>query len=478
MNFRIAFTALAAVGFIKGVEAVENKQNNKSHERPNIIIMLADDLGYGDIGCYGSVINTPNLDQLAQQGVRFTDFYAAAPNCSPSRTGMLTGRSPYRNGMYSYRPQGHPMHLRNDEITIAEQLKQVDYQTVHLGKWHLGCLPQDPTFNHPQPSNQGFDYSYGTESNSRPSHHNPINFVRNGEKLPMQQGYSCQLLADEAIKWWDNHYDKSNPFFMYIAFHEPHAKVAAPDSLVKKYKQHGREATYLACIENMDKAIGRIKAKLNEMGATNNTIIVFASDNGSYRRGSNGELRALKSWLYEGGIRVPGIISWPDQIKGKQEINEPAGLVDLFPTISRIAQLKVPKDREYDGTNILPLLEGKKFDRKKPLSWFFYRTSPEIAIRKGDLMIMGKDEDIEPRTHSFGRQDMEYIDTMSLKSVEVYNVVKNPGQKDGIVDMTKNERYLNMLQEKLQYIQKEGYKWNELPAPESTKKLKTDWKKY
>lgn len=145
--------------------------------------MIADDMGYGDLDCYGGISNTPNLNKLAKNGILFTDFYAAASNCSPSRVGLLTGRSPARVGMYNYRPPNHPMHLRDGEVTIAEVLKDQGYQTSHIGKWHLGCLPQDPTLNHPQPHEQGFDYSLGTENNAQPSHLNPVNFVRNGKKL-------------------------------------------------------------------------------------------------------------------------------------------------------------------------------------------------------------------------------------------------------------------------------------------------------
>lgn len=460
----------------KSVET--NGDNSENKPRPNFIIMLADDLGYGDLSCYNGLSQTPNLDKMANEGVRFTSFYAAASNCSPSRTGMLTGRSPFRNGMYSYRPENHKMHLRDSEVTIAEQLKKVGYQTVHLGKWHLGCLPQNVLLNHPQPNNQGFDYSYGTESNSRPSHHNPVNFVRNGEKLPMQPGYSCQLLADEAFLWLDKNYDSEQPFFMYIAFHEPHAKVAAPDDIKRKYAAHGKDATYLACIENMDIAVGRIMQKLKDMKIDENTMVVFASDNGSYRKGSNGELRALKSWLYEGGIRVPGIVRWPGQIKDRQEIHEPAGLVDLFPTLSTLANAGTPENVTLDGTNIYPLLTSGVFEREKPLSWFFYRTSPEIAIRQGDFMIMGKDHDSIPRTHSFSADDMEYVQSMQVRELEVYNLEEDVVQSSNIADKDANKEQLQLLQKKLEEIKNEGYHWQNLSNPNYPKKIKTDWKRY
>lgn len=468
---------LMAISFI-ACKSKKYKTENLQNKLPNIIIMLADDLGYRDLSCYSGIPNTPNIDKLAQSGARFTQFYAAAPNCSPSRTGMLTGRSPFRNGMYSYRSEESMMHLRNEELTIAEHLKNKGYQTVHLGKWHLGCLPQDTVYNHPQPHDQGFDYSLGTQSNARPSHFNPTNFVRNGERLSMQAGYSCQILANEAVDWWETKYNPDKPFFMYFAFHEPHAKVAAPKKIVEKYSAYGNAATYMACIENMDSAVGCILNRLEKMGVAEKTLIVFASDNGSYRKGSNGELRALKSWLYEGGIRVPGIVAWPAKIGAGQVIDEPAGLVDIFPTINEITKLSIPENIEMDGTNILPLLNGESFYRKKALSWFFYRTSPEIAIRYGDLMIMGKDNDLTPRAHRFTVDDMEYINTMTLNEIEVYNVVEDTEQKFDMVDSVDIVAYKNMVDNKLDEIKENGYKWENLVLTGNAKKLKTDWKMY
>jgi arylsulfatase A len=180
--------------------------------KPNILLMIADDMGYSDLASYGGPSGTPHLDKLSASGIRFTDFYAAAPNCSPSRTGLMTGRSPAIVGMYNYRPPNHPMHLREEEVTIAEVLLEQNYQTAHIGKWHLGCLPQDSLLNHPQPMDQGFHYSFGTENNAQPSHLNPVNFVRNGEELPEQKGYSCQILTDEVINWLENHKGTDQPF--------------------------------------------------------------------------------------------------------------------------------------------------------------------------------------------------------------------------------------------------------------------------
>ena len=226
-------------------------------KKPNIVFLLADDMGYGDFEMIGSATETPNLNRMADKGVFFSNFYAAGPNCSPSRTGLMTGKSPAKVGMYSYRPPNHPLHLPNEEVTLAELLKTKGYQTAHVGKWHLGELGKTSKINHPQPHEQGFDYSLGTENNAEPSHLNPNNFLRNGKTLGIVEGYSCQILAKECMDWLNQRND--NPFFLYVAFHEPHAKVASPPELVEKYSDHTlKDAEYLANIDHLDMALSLI----------------------------------------------------------------------------------------------------------------------------------------------------------------------------------------------------------------------------
>ena len=201
-----------------------NQTKHTQSTTPNIVLLLADDMGCGDFQMLGSITETPNLNRLAKEGIFFSNFYAAGPNCSLSRTGLMTEKSPAKVGMYSYRPPEHPLRLPNQEVTLAELLKTKGCQTAHIGKWHLGELTQNPKFNHPQPRDQGFDYSLGTENNAEPSRHNPNNFIRNGEVLGIVQGYSCQIIAQESVEWLNQKSD--DPFFLYVAFHEPHAKVA------------------------------------------------------------------------------------------------------------------------------------------------------------------------------------------------------------------------------------------------------------
>ena len=441
--------------------------------KPNIVFLLADDMGYGDVNFIGNATETPNLNRLATEGVFFNNFYSAAPNCSPSRVGLLTGKAPEKTGMYSYRPANHPMHLPDEELTIAELLKTKGYQTAHFGKWHMGALPHDPELNHPQPDQQGFDYSFGTESNARPSHLNPNNFVRNGKPIGIIEGYSCQIVAREGIDWLSQR-NENEPFFVYFAFHEPHSVVASPKELVDKYPDMPKkDAEYLANIDHLDMAIGKILDYLSVNNLIENTIIIFSSDNGSYRVASNGGLRAGKSSLYEGGIHVPGIIRWSGVTTEKKVIDTPAGFVDIVPTFCEILGINTPSG--LDGTSILPLLKGNNFERKRPLYWFFYRTVPEIAIRVGDYMVLGLDNDTLPRTHSFAKGDLEYISSMKIKDYELYNVKNDFSQQEDLFKNHPDNTDLKLLiDNKLNELQSNLYPWKDLPMyPEKRRRPKS-----
>ena len=286
-------------------------------DRPNFLLVLLDDAGWTDVECFGSRIQTPNINQLADQGMRFTDCHSAAPNCSPSRAGLLTGRTPSRAGIYSYLPPGHVMHLRDQEVTLAELLKDAGYRTGHFGKWHLSRLESDQ----PGPAEQGFDHSLGTDNNAAPSHLNPTNFVRNGKRVGEMEGYSCQIVVDETISWLDQikASDPENRFFACVWFHEPHTPIASPPDLVEKYQRlfpelNRQQATYHANIENVDRAFGRLMAKLDQLRIADDTIVYFTSDNGPLNRFSRVGLRGQKSHVWEGGHRVPGIYRWPGKI--------------------------------------------------------------------------------------------------------------------------------------------------------------------
>jgi arylsulfatase A len=359
-------------------------------ERPNVVILLADDLGYKDIGCDGGPVKTPTLDGLAANGVRFTDFYSGASICTPSRAVLLTGRHHVRAGIYGVlvSPDSR-MHLLEREITLAELLKSHGYATAHFGKWHLG-LPNEKQKGKPSPAEHGFDYWFGTRIGA--SAKDPTSFLRNGKRVGKLEGYASHVVIDEAISWLDKERDPDAPFFLNVWFHEPHIPVGAPDDLVSQYGAlDDPGAIYSACIDNTDRAIARLLDKLKEVDAPENTLIIYSSDNGSKRTDRVGNLRGIKSSSYDGGIRVPGIFSWPGTIAKSHVEGEPAGLVDVLPTVCGLLGIDTPRGVHIDGSNLAPLLltkGGGTFNRHQPLFWLHPPATPTIAMRDGNYSIL------------------------------------------------------------------------------------------
>ncbi len=356
-----------------------------SAARPNVVMLLADDLGYQDIGCYDGPVKTPALDRLAADGARFTHFYSGCAVCSPSRATLLTGRHHIRAGVYSWiHDASQESHLLERETTLAEILKSVGYHTAHIGKWHLG-LPTGKR-KKPTPDKHGFDHWFATWNNAQPSHKNPNNFIRNGTPVGKLEGYSCQLVADEAIGWLEEQRsDDEAPFFLNVWFHEPHAPIAAPDEIVDQYgAEKDQAAIYSGTIDNTDRAIARILAKLREIADPEETLIIYASDNGSYRDDRTGGLRGRKGMNWEGGIRVPGIFSWPGEIEKSQTPSDPAGIVDILPTICDLLGID-PPESHLDGSDLSPLLRGheERFQRHQPLFCHLQKSRPIVAMRDG-----------------------------------------------------------------------------------------------
>lgn len=373
---------------------------NAATARPNIVVVLCDDLGYGDLGCYGHpVIRTPHLDRLASEGIRFTDCYAAAPVCSPSRAGMLTGRTPYRAGIYDWIPDKSPMHLRASEVTVASRLREAGYATCLVGKFH--CNGQFNQASQPQPNDHGFDHWFATQINAAPSHHNPVNFVRNGKDVGPLEGYSSALIVDEAIRWMTSR-DPGKPFCLFVWFHATHEPVATDPTFVEPYRQHEplERAIYYGNVTQMDHETGRLLAALEAMNLHDNTLVFFSSDNGPetldrYRgaercHGSPGPLRGMKLHLYEGGIRVPGILRWPGKAVAGTVSAEPICGVDVMPTLCAIAGAEPPADRRMDGASILPILAGRPVKRSVPLYWQYDYAigEPRVALRDGPWKLL------------------------------------------------------------------------------------------
>ena len=357
--------------------------------KPNVVVLFADDLGYQDIGAYGGPVLTPTLDRMARKGVQFMDFHSPSGVCSSSRAATLTGRHHIRAGVYTVIRRWHKMHLLESEVTLAELLKAHGYATVHIGKWHLGLTYKDR--QKPAPDKHGFDYWFATRSGAGPSHKNPRNFIRNGRKVGKLIGYSAQILADEAISWLDTKRNPNQPFFLNVWFHEPHATLAAPDDIVAKYgKLKDPAAKYSGTIDNTDRAIARLLAKLKDMGVEKNTLVVYSSDNGSYRKERNGPLRGKKGSLFEGGHRVPGIFYWPDKITAGRKEHEPAGMIDLLPTVAGLIGIDPPKGIHLDGSDLTPLLTGRQeaFTRDQLMFWFAPGGYPTAAVRDGKYSLV------------------------------------------------------------------------------------------
>lgn len=442
---------------------------------PNFLIILCDDLGYGDLACTGNkTIRTPNLDRLASQGIRLTDCYSSAPVCSPSRVGLLTGRTPSRVGVYDWIPGNHPMHMGRNEITVAQLLKKAGYDTCHSGKWHCNGKFNSP--EQPQPGDQGFDHWFSTQNNASPSHENPKNFVRNGKPVGPLEGYSCQLVAKEGLDWLKARKDPSKPFFLHVCFHEPHEPVASPPDLVATYpgaKKRG-EALYYANVTNMDRAVGDLMKGLDDLGLADTTFVFFTSDNGPetlnrYKNawrshGTPGPLRGMKLWLYDGGIRVPGIIRWPGHARPGQVVDEPVCGLDVLPTFCELAGVDVPDDRAIDGASILPIFDGRPVARRTPLYWHYFRAfeKPKAAMRVGDWMVLGHwDGPQLGPGGSVRKGDCEHIKSSVLTDFELYNLRTDLGQaRDLAASEPERLKELSaLLRRKYLEVREEGPVW-------------------
>ncbi len=363
--------------------------------KPNIVVFLADDMGWGDSATYGHpLIQTPNLDKLASQGVKFTQCYSACGVCSPSRSAILTGRTPYRNGVYRHLSGNHEAHLRASEITYPKLLKTIGYETCHVGKWHLNSLPQFNTKQYPQPGDHGYDYWMATHNNAEPSHKNPKNFVRNGKPVGELKGYSAPLVADEASRWLSEVRDKSKPFALSIWVHEPHSPIATDSQFSDLYDGH-KNSKYMGNITQLDHALGQVMQALDQEGVSDNTLLIFTSDNGPVERfgGTTGGLRGGKRSDHEGGIRVPGVARWPGHIKPGTISDFPVIGTDIFATVLGITGIPLPKDRTIDGVSMLPAFEGKSVERKIPLFWRTHVSPPgdRVALRIGDWKLVGNE---------------------------------------------------------------------------------------
>ncbi len=362
----------------------------------NIIVILCDDLGYGDLGCYGHPsIRTPRIDRLAAEGLRFTDFYAPAELCSPSRAAILTGRYPIRSGMCGDRRVLFPESeggLPQGEVTIATALKSHGYATIHIGKWHLGIHAGS------RPQEHGFDHTFGLPYSNDMDARPDLPKGASGSPSPPEDGWNVPLQRDgrvverpaiqatltrryteEAVRFINEH--KESPFFLYFAHTFPHVPVfASPE-----FKGQSRRGIYGDAVEEIDWSVGEVINALQKGGIADNTMVFFTSDNGPWlaqgaQGGSAGLLREGKGSTWEGGMRVPAIAWWPKHVKSGVT-SDPANGMDLFATALSLAGSNVPIDRPIDGIDLTPLLlDGRELPRRP---FFYYRGDQLFACRIG-----------------------------------------------------------------------------------------------
>lgn len=461
--------------------------------RPNFLVILCDDLGYGDLECFGHpVIETERINQFASEGVRLSSFYAPAPVCSPSRVGLLTGRIPNRLGVYDFilpygSAKGHQgdnrcdVHLRRGEPTIASLLGDAGYATCLSGKWHCNSR-----FNHPSqpnPGDAGFDHWFATFNNASPTHKNPKNFVRNGEKVGPTEGFSCQVVADEAIGWLQDQQKNSpdQPFFLFVAYHEPHEPIASPEALVEKYlpqSKNREQAEYFANVHNVDNATGRLLDAVDELGLRENTLVVFTSDNGPetlmrygkkarHSYGTPGPLRGMKLWTTEAGFRVPGIARWPGVIPQGVESSVPVSSLDFLPTFCMLAGVTPPADVVQDGVDCLEILKGKQTSREKPLLWAFYDALNErrVAMRAGEWKVLARlaDENGEelPRMSNLYPGNYEQYAKAQLVDLQIFRIEDDLAEEVNL--STKHpvelKRLQKLLRESYDELLADSYLW-------------------
>lgn len=339
-------------------------------DRPNIVLILADDLGYGDLACYGhSTHRTPHLDRMAAEGVRFTEFYTPMPFCAPTRASLLTGRYPFRSGMTRNPAPDSGMNdigLPATEITIAQALKPLGYAAICIGKWHLGHTLEF------LPRKRGFDEYYGIlYSNDM----RPVQIVHNESvvEYPVIQADLTKKYTDRALGFIEQ--NKNHPFFLYLPHAMPHKPLAASEDF---YTPDTPADLYGDVIRELDWSVGRILAKLRELNLEQNTLVMFTSDNGPWFGGSTSGLRGMKGLSWDGGIRVPMIARWPGKIPGGRVSKELCGVIDVLPTVCYLAGASLPDDRIIDGKDIFPLMTSDA--AKSPHEALYAMTGDELRI--------------------------------------------------------------------------------------------------
>jgi len=406
------------------------KPKSAAGKKPNIVFILADDLGWAELGCYGNTFNeTPNLDKLAQQGMRFNDAYAAAPVCSPYRAALMTGQYPARVGITDYLRPNDKKHLSTKYITIAEALKSVGYATGIIGKWHLTGYANHGA-EESAPAMHGFDETIVSENRGigGGSYFHPYHFNREIQKRLGGKEHLVDRCNFEAVEFIERH--KNEPFFLYLSHYAVHTRLNGKPELVaefekkpgsgKGFKARRNNPHLAAQLKSIDEGIGMIVKKLDELGLSNETLLVFTGDNGGEDRvTSNAPLRAGKSTLYEGGIRIPLIVCYPNIVPADTICKTPTSNMDFYPTLCQLVGAGSDSQHHCDGVSILPLLKNPNYQlKRKAFYWHYPLDKPHFlggrssgAVRKGDWKLI------------------EYFDTGQK---ELYNLANDISERNNL----------------------------------------------
>lgn len=396
-------------------------------EKPNFIIVFADDQGYQDIGCFGSPqIETPRLDKMAKEGMRFTSFYAQTV-CGPSRAALMTGCYPLRVAKRNNQVDVHP-YLHTKEVTIAEMLKGAGYTSGCFGKWDLAGHRQRGYDKNLLPTKQGFDYFFGTPT----SNDSIVNILRNEKVIEAKANMDTltKRYTDEAVQFIRKNRDK--PFFVYIPHTMPHTKLAAS----KQFRGRSKRGLYGDVIEEIDWNVGRILDTVDELGLDKKTYVIFTSDNGPWwikkaHGGSAGPLRGAKTSTWEGGLRVPCIMRAPGKIPPGTVCNEIASTMDMLPTLAGLAGAKVPDDRVIDGHDIAALMHGKKGATSPAKAYYYYQHTHLQAVRSGKWKLHLPRPGNPPWTPNWARH-IDRKDVFDIKKRMLFDLEKDIGEQQDV----------------------------------------------
>jgi arylsulfatase A-like enzyme len=418
------------------------------NKNPNIIIILADDLGYHDVSYYGTKdIQTPNIDLLSTSGMRFDRFYSNSSVCSPTRASLMSGRYPERvgvPGLVRSTPSSNFGYLTPNTILLPELLKKMKYNTALVGKWNLGL--ESPNI----PNDKGFDFFHGFLDDKMDDYYthlrNNINFMRRNKDIISPEGHATDLFTNWAVDYIKSQENKQDPFFLYLAYTAPHTPLQPREDWLKKIKQRElgiseTRARLIALIEHMDDGIGKLIHELKISGKYDNTLIIFLSDNGGKleNEANNGNIRGGKGSFYEGGVRVPAIFVWPGHIQAGTTNNQRAVTMDVLPTISSI--LKFKNNNPVEGVSLLKILKNSQ-DSLPERNIFFTR-------REGDVEFGGQ------AIHMVISNNWKLVQNSPYQMYELYNLKKDTLEKQNLIS-TEPDRYKKLIELMIPHIQKGG----------------------